>query len=46
MSERLFMGSTLVILILFSCTSAFAQSVCPFEWDIQQQVSVRDSSGL
>jgi hypothetical protein len=29
MSKRLFMGSTFVILILFSCTSAFAQSVCP-----------------
>jgi hypothetical protein len=29
MSKRLFMGSILVILILFSCTSAFAQSVCP-----------------
>jgi hypothetical protein len=29
MSKRLFMGSTFVILILFSCTSAFAQRVCP-----------------
>jgi hypothetical protein len=29
MSKRLFMGSTLVILVLFSCTSAFARGVCP-----------------
>jgi hypothetical protein len=29
MFKRLFMGLTLVISILFSCTSAFAQSVCP-----------------